>query len=81
MCFRLVFMLQQNPPEISLKNVDFLIIDESDKLFEAGVRGFRDQVRDLKLKVFCINWYHSCYSQKVSETVLLNLFLSRVSLS
>ena len=37
-------MLQQSPPEISLKHVEFLIIDESDKLFEAGVRGFRDQV-------------------------------------
>ena len=42
--FRLVYMLQQSPPEISLKHVEFLIIDESDKLFEAGVRGFRDQV-------------------------------------
>ena len=37
-------MLQQSPPEISLKHVEFLVIDESDKLFEAGVRGFRDQV-------------------------------------
>jgi ATP-dependent RNA helicase DDX52/ROK1 len=37
-------MLQQDPPEICLQNVEHLIIDESDKLFEAGVRGFRDQV-------------------------------------
>lgn len=49
MCYRLVYMLQQNPPEISLKSVEFLIIDESDKLFEAGVRGFRDQVKTTKL--------------------------------
>ena len=43
--FRVVYMLQQDPPEICLKTVEHLVIDESDKLFEAGVRGFRDQVK------------------------------------
>ena len=43
---RVVYMLQQDPPQINLKSVEHLIIDESDKLFEAGVRGFRDQVKN-----------------------------------
>ncbi|XP_050539568.1 probable ATP-dependent RNA helicase DDX52 [Daktulosphaira vitifoliae] len=41
---RLVFLLQQEPPAVELQNVEWLIIDESDKLFETGVRGFRDQL-------------------------------------
>jgi len=49
--FRVVYMLQQNPPEISLKSVDYLIIDESDKLFEAGERGFRDLQDECELNV------------------------------
>ncbi|XP_050432332.1 probable ATP-dependent RNA helicase DDX52 [Adelges cooleyi] len=41
---RLVFLLQQDPPSVELNNVEWLVIDESDKLFETGVRGFRDQL-------------------------------------
>ncbi|XP_046450011.1 probable ATP-dependent RNA helicase DDX52 [Daphnia pulex] len=41
---RLVFLLSQEPPAISLKNVEWLIVDESDKLFEEGRQGFRDQL-------------------------------------
>ncbi|KAK7871278.1 hypothetical protein R5R35_007560 [Gryllus longicercus] len=41
---RLVYLLNQDPPVISLSNVEWLVVDESDKLFEAGERGFRDQL-------------------------------------
>ena len=41
---RLVYLLKQDPPQISLSNVEWLIVDESDKLFEAGKTGFRDQI-------------------------------------
>ncbi|GLH14774.1 ATP-dependent RNA helicase abstrakt [Gryllus bimaculatus] len=41
---RLVYLLNQEPPVISLSNVEWLVVDESDKLFEAGERGFRDQL-------------------------------------
>ncbi|CAG0901270.1 unnamed protein product [Darwinula stevensoni] len=41
---RLVYLLKQEPPVLSLANVEWLIVDESDKLFEAGQRGFRDQL-------------------------------------
>jgi len=41
---RLVYMLQHDPPLVKLKTVEWLIIDEADKLFEAGVTGFREQL-------------------------------------
>ncbi|XP_043282729.1 probable ATP-dependent RNA helicase DDX52 [Venturia canescens] len=44
---RLVFLLNQDPPAISLKNVEWLIVDEADKLFEDGKRGFRDQLQSI----------------------------------
>ncbi|KAK0081951.1 hypothetical protein PV325_011346 [Microctonus aethiopoides] len=44
---RLEFLLKQDPPAISLKNVEWLIIDEADKLFEDGTRSFRDQLEQI----------------------------------
>jgi hypothetical protein len=69
---RLVHMLQQDPPAIELGNVEWLIFDEADKLFEEGKDGFRDQVRDFSLlqclqftnnhlpKHFCFTTYSRC---------------------
>lgn len=53
---RLVFLLSQEPPAISLKNVEWLIVDESDKLFEEGRQGFRDQLGAI---------YRACDSQQI----------------
>ncbi|KAL9982085.1 hypothetical protein ACROYT_G010879 [Oculina patagonica] len=41
---RLVHLLSQDPPRIQLHNVEWLILDEADKLFEEGKDGFREQV-------------------------------------
>ncbi|XP_032823622.2 putative ATP-dependent RNA helicase DDX52 isoform X1 [Petromyzon marinus] len=44
---RLVFLIKQEPPVIDLSSVEWLIVDESDKLFEAGSSGssgFREQL-------------------------------------
>jgi len=41
---RLVHMLEQDPPAIQLSKVEWLVLDEGDKLFEEGKAGFRDQV-------------------------------------
>ncbi|KOC61471.1 putative ATP-dependent RNA helicase DDX52 [Habropoda laboriosa] len=41
---RIIFLLNQDPPAISFSNVEWLIVDEADKLFEDGTRSFRDQL-------------------------------------
>ncbi|KAK6475571.1 putative ATP-dependent RNA helicase DDX52 [Huso huso] len=41
---RLVYLLKQDPPGIDLSNVEWLVVDESDKLFEEGKSGFREQL-------------------------------------
>ncbi|KAJ8043001.1 putative ATP-dependent RNA helicase DDX52 [Holothuria leucospilota] len=57
---RLVYMLQQEPPAIKLNNVEWLIIDESDKLFETGKNGFREQLATI---------YQSCDSAKTRRAL------------
>lgn len=44
---RLCFLLNQDPPAINLQNIEWVIIDEADKLFEEGVRSFRDQLQQI----------------------------------
>ncbi|XP_076649186.1 DExD-box helicase 52 [Halictus rubicundus] len=44
---RVIFLLNQDPPAISLNNVEWLIVDEADKLFEDGTRCFRDQLEEI----------------------------------
>lgn len=41
---RLVYMLKNSENSLNLEHVEWLIIDESDKLFEAGPKGFREQL-------------------------------------
>lgn len=41
---RVVFLLKQDPPALDLSSVEWLVVDESDKLFEAGKSGFREQL-------------------------------------
>ncbi|XP_018333580.1 probable ATP-dependent RNA helicase DDX52 [Agrilus planipennis] len=43
---RLCYLLKQEPP-ISLENVEWLIIDEADKLFESGIHSFRKQLEQI----------------------------------
>ncbi|KZC04724.1 putative ATP-dependent RNA helicase DDX52 [Dufourea novaeangliae] len=44
---RIIFLLNQDPPAISLSNIEWLIVDEADKLFEDGTRCFRDQLEEI----------------------------------
>uniref|UniRef100_H2V3E7 Probable ATP-dependent RNA helicase DDX52 n=1 Tax=Takifugu rubripes TaxID=31033 RepID=H2V3E7_TAKRU len=46
---RLVFLLKQDPPALDLSSVEWLVVDESDKLFEDGKTGFRDQLASIFL--------------------------------
>nr|XP_033778603.1 probable ATP-dependent RNA helicase DDX52 isoform X2 [Geotrypetes seraphini] len=46
---RLVYLLKQDPPIIDLSSVEWLVVDESDKLFEDGKTGFREQLASIFL--------------------------------
>ncbi|XP_072164075.1 probable ATP-dependent RNA helicase DDX52 [Diadema setosum] len=62
---RLVYLLQQDPPAINLSNVEWLIVDESDKLFEEGKTGFRDQLGTI---------YQACDSSHVRRAMFSATF-------
>ncbi|XP_076622408.1 DExD-box helicase 52 isoform X2 [Colletes latitarsis] len=44
---RIIFLLNQDPPAVSFSNVEWLVVDEADKLFEDGTRCFRDQLGEI----------------------------------
>lgn len=44
---RLLDLLNHEPPAVSLKNIEWLVIDEADKLFEDGKRSFREQINEI----------------------------------
>lgn len=46
---RLIYLLKQDPPALDLSSVEWLVVDESDKLFEDGKTGFRDQLATIFL--------------------------------
>ncbi|XP_041656700.1 probable ATP-dependent RNA helicase DDX52 [Cheilinus undulatus] len=46
---RLVFLLNHDPPALDLSRVEWLVVDESDKLFEDGKTGFREQLASIFL--------------------------------
>ncbi|KAF4533024.1 hypothetical protein B566_EDAN000716 [Ephemera danica] len=57
---RLIYLLNQEPVGICLKNVEWLVVDESDKLFEEGKQGFRDQLAHI---------YQVCDGSKVRRAM------------
>ncbi|CAI8027584.1 Probable ATP-dependent RNA helicase DDX52 [Geodia barretti] len=59
---RLVHMLSQEPPAIQLNSVEWLVLDEADKLFEDGPSdsGFRNQVAQI---------YSACDNPKVKHAL------------
>ncbi|XP_023588423.1 probable ATP-dependent RNA helicase DDX52 isoform X4 [Trichechus manatus latirostris] len=62
---RLIYLLKQDPPGIDLTSVEWLIVDESDKLFEDGKTGFRDQLASIFL---------ACTSHKVRRAMFSATF-------
>ncbi|KAA0720319.1 putative ATP-dependent RNA helicase DDX52 [Triplophysa tibetana] len=46
---RLIYLLNQDPPAVDLSRVEWLVVDESDKLFEDGKTGFREQLATIFL--------------------------------
>ncbi|KAH9492907.1 DEAD (Asp-Glu-Ala-Asp) box polypeptide 52 [Bulinus truncatus] len=66
---RLVYLLQQESPLLAVNNVEWLVVDESDKLFEAGTRGFRDQLGVI---------YKACSSSKLHRAMFSATFAQDV---
>ncbi|GAV09812.1 hypothetical protein RvY_19293 [Ramazzottius varieornatus] len=67
---RLVFLLSKKPAVVSLESVEWLVIDESDKLFEADKEGgFRDQLAVI---------YKACSSPKVRRLLFSATFAIEV---
>lgn len=67
---RLIFLLDSQPAAISLSRVQWLVVDESDKLFEEGARGFRDQLGRI---------YSACDSGQVRRALFSATFAQDVS--
>lgn len=63
---RLVYLLNNDPPLINLENVEWLVVDESDKLFEEGeTGGFREQLGTI---------YSACTSPKIRRAMFSATF-------
>ncbi|XP_043246720.1 probable ATP-dependent RNA helicase DDX52 [Amphibalanus amphitrite] len=62
---RLIYLLDAEPPLVSLRTVEWLVVDESDKLFEAGERGFREQLGRI---------YSACDSAQVRRALFSATF-------
>ncbi|XP_061608598.1 probable ATP-dependent RNA helicase DDX52 [Phyllopteryx taeniolatus] len=74
---RLVFLLKQEPPAIDLSSVEWLVVDESDKLFEDGKTGFRDQLAAIFLACSSAKvrraFFSATCTQDVEQWCRLNL--------
>ncbi|XP_076033703.1 DExD-box helicase 52 isoform X2 [Oratosquilla oratoria] len=66
---RLVHLLQEENPSISLSNVEWLVVDESDRLFETGIKGFRDQLSVI---------YQACSSSNIRRALFSATFAYEV---
>ncbi|XP_075374076.1 putative ATP-dependent RNA helicase DDX52 isoform X2 [Mycteria americana] len=74
---RLIYLLKQDPPGIDLTSVEWLVVDESDKLFEDGKSGFRDQLASIFLActshVVRRALFSATFAHDVEEWCKLNL--------
>uniref|UniRef100_UPI003AAA21CC probable ATP-dependent RNA helicase DDX52 isoform X1 n=1 Tax=Centroberyx gerrardi TaxID=166262 RepID=UPI003AAA21CC len=74
---RIIFLLKQDPPALDLSSVEWLVVDESDKLFEDGKSGFREQLATVFLA--CSGprvrraFYSATCTQDVEQWCRLNL--------
>uniref|UniRef100_A0A673IMC5 ATP-dependent RNA helicase n=1 Tax=Sinocyclocheilus rhinocerous TaxID=307959 RepID=A0A673IMC5_9TELE len=66
---RLIYLLNQDPPAINLSSVEWLVVDESDKLFEDGKTGFREQLATIFL---------TCTSPKIRRVLFSATFATDV---
>ncbi|XP_072909450.1 probable ATP-dependent RNA helicase DDX52 [Hemitrygon akajei] len=74
---RLIYLLKQEPPALDLSRVEWLVVDESDKLFEDGKSGFRDQLATIFLACTSHNvrraMFSATFAMDVEQWCKLNL--------
>ncbi|KAK3523990.1 hypothetical protein QTP70_017502 [Hemibagrus guttatus] len=74
---RLIYLLNQDPPAIDLSSVEWLVVDESDKLFEDGKTGFREQLATIFLACtspnVCRALFSATFTTEVEQWCKLNL--------
>ena len=74
---RLIHLLSEDPQPISLSNIEWLVVDESDKLFEEGKSGFRDQLAMIYNACDARNirraFFSATFAYEVEEWCRLNL--------
>ncbi|XP_036444716.1 probable ATP-dependent RNA helicase DDX52 [Colossoma macropomum] len=74
---RLIYLLNQDPPAVDLSSVEWLVVDESDKLFEDGKSGFRDQLATIFLACsspkICRAFFSATFTTEVEKWCKLNL--------
>ncbi len=57
---KLIFLLDNEVIKSSMKRIDWMIIDEADRLFEDGDKGFREQLAKI---------YKACDSPKIKHAL------------
>jgi ATP-dependent RNA helicase DDX52/ROK1 len=57
---KLIFLLENNLIKQSLKRVEWMVIDEADRLFEDGEQGFREQLATI---------YKACDNPKIKHAL------------
>ncbi|XP_055514194.1 probable ATP-dependent RNA helicase DDX52 isoform X1 [Leucoraja erinacea] len=74
---RLIYLLKLEPPALDLSRVEWLVVDESDKLFEDGKSGFRDQLATIFLACTSHNvrraLFSATFAMDVEQWCKLNL--------
>uniref|UniRef100_A0A182QT39 Probable ATP-dependent RNA helicase DDX52 n=1 Tax=Anopheles farauti TaxID=69004 RepID=A0A182QT39_9DIPT len=72
---RICYLLSQNPPKIDLSNIQWVIIDEADKLFEDSKNSFRDQLATILNA--CTNPSKTLALFSATETRDVNVWVGR----
>lgn len=67
---RLIHIMRLKPDLLNLRCVEWLIVDESDKLFEAGTNGFRDQLAEI---------YKACDNDQVKRAMFSATYTTHVA--
>lgn len=74
---RLCFLLNQDEKVLNLGTIEWVVIDEADKLFEDGVRSFKDQLKQIldacTLKTKRIAMFSATYTPMVAKWCVKNM--------